>query len=94
MEQQGRVSESTGRPKLYISSSLIDLDEDGNEFNFLVKEMENLRWEEVRSSDGTTQKPIWGKQPNHAIDALSYILATIFKPQKKVRVASGRADQI
>jgi phage terminase large subunit-like protein len=94
MEEQGRIQPVTGKPKLFISRNLTDLDDEGNDFNFLVKEMENLRWEEVKSENGTVQKPIWGKQPNHAIDALSYILATIFKPDKKVRLGTGRPDQI
>jgi len=52
-------------------------------FNFLVKELENLRWEEVKSDSGVEQKPIWGKQAKHAIDALTYILATINKPASR-----------
>lgn len=87
MEQQARVQEATGKPKLFISTKLVDIDDDpksqtlGQPFNFLVKEIENLRWEEVKTDSGIEQKPIWGKQAKHAIDALSYILATINKPQ-------------
>lgn len=77
MEQCGRVIERTGKPKIFISKQLVDIDEDGNEFNFLLREIENLRWEEVKTELGTKQKSIWGKQPKHAIDALSYIIATI-----------------
>jgi phage terminase large subunit-like protein len=80
MEELGRIQEGTGRPKLFISSKLVDLDDEGAEFNFLVKEMENLRWEETKTELGIEQKPIWGKQPNHAIDALSYIAAEVQKP--------------
>lgn len=82
MEELGRIQEGTGKPKLFISSKLVDQDDEGNEFNFLVKEMENLRWEETKSDIGEFEaKPTWGKQPNHAIDALTYILATIQKPR-------------
>jgi Bacteriophage terminase large (ATPase) subunit and inactivated derivatives len=84
LEQQGRIQELTGKPKLFISSKLVDLDDEGNEFNFLVKEIENLRWEEVKTDMGIEQRPIWGKQPKHAIDALSYIQATINKPTGNV----------
>lgn len=42
--------------------------------------MENLRWEETKGDLGIEQKPKWGKQPNHAIDALSYLLAKVHKP--------------
>ena len=87
LEQQGRIQELTGKPKLFISSKLVDIDEEGNEFNFLVKEIENLRWEEVKTDMGIEQRPIWGKQPNHAIDALSYILTTINKPQGQIPTA-------
>ena len=66
----------------FISSQLTDLDEDGHEFNFLVKELENLRWEEVKTDLGIEQKPVWGKQPKHAIDAVSYVVATINKPKR------------
>jgi hypothetical protein len=83
MEEQGRIQEGTGKPKIFISSKLVDFDDEGNEFNFLVKEIENLRWEEIKTDMGIEQKPMWGKQPKHAIDALSYILATINKPMKE-----------
>jgi hypothetical protein len=88
MEQQGRIQEATGKPKIFISSQLVDIDDDaqsqnfGSPFNFLVKELENLRWEEVKTDLGIEQKAIWGKQAKHAIDALSYILATINKPRE------------
>lgn len=80
LEEQGRIQEGTGKPKLFISSKLTDLDDDGNEFNFFVKEAENLRWEETKTDLGIEQKPVWGKQPNHAIDALSYLAAKVHKP--------------
>lgn len=91
MEQYGRVQEGTGKPKIFISSQLVDIDDDpasktfGQPFNFLVKELENLRWEEVKTDLGIAQKPIWGKQAKHAIDTLSYILASIQKPIKKAQ---------
>jgi phage terminase large subunit-like protein len=80
MEEQGRIQPGTGKPKIFISSKLVDLDAEGNEFNFFVKEAENLRWEETKTDLGIEQKPMWGKQPNHAIDALSYLLAKVHKP--------------
>jgi hypothetical protein len=80
MEEQGRIQEATARPKLFISSKFAELDEEGNEFNVFMKEAENLRWEEVKTDLGIEQKPAWGKQPNHAIDALSYLLAKVHKP--------------
>jgi hypothetical protein len=67
----------------------VDIDDDptsksyGIPVNFLVRELENLKWEEVKTELGVAAKPIWGKQQKHAIDALSYILASIAKPLLK-----------
>lgn len=85
MEDLGRVERADGRtgPKLFISKDLIAEDEEGNQYNFLVKELENLRWEEVKTDSGIAPKSAWGKQPNHAIDALTYVLATIERNRGK-----------
>jgi phage terminase large subunit-like protein len=89
MEERGRIQEGTGKPKIFISSKLVDIDDDptsksyGIPVNFLVRELENLKWEEVKTELGVAAKPIWGKQQKHAIDALSYILASIAKPLLK-----------
>lgn len=84
METQGEILEATGRPKIFISRNLTDIDDEGNVFNFAMKELENLRWEEVKTESGMEQKSIWGKQACHFIDALSYVIATINKPKKIV----------
>ncbi len=95
LEQQGRIQEGTGKPKLFISSQLVDIDDDpasktfGQPFAFLVREIENLRWEEVKTDLGLEQKPIWGKQAKHAIDALSYIAASIQKPVRRAQTAQS-----
>ena len=94
MEEQGRVQKLTGKPKIFISSQLVDIDDDpmsktfGTPFNFLVKELENLRWEERKTDLGVEQQAAWGKQPNHAIDVFTYILATIHKPKVDVPMPS------
>jgi hypothetical protein len=86
MEQYGRVNESTNKPKIFISSKLVDINDNpqsplvGSPFNFLVAELEGLRWEEVKGELGLEQKAQWGKQANHAIDALTYIIVSIQKP--------------
>lgn len=91
MEQYGRIQEATNMPKIFISSTLTDIDDDpksptvGSHFNFLMKELENLTWEEMKTPDGVQQKAIWGKKPNHAIDALTYIIATIVPKTYKKR---------
>lgn len=69
MEDVGRIDPEDPEkkhPRILISSKLVAYDEDGNPFNFLVKELENLRWEEVKTDTGTAPKSVWGKQPNHA----------------------------
>jgi phage terminase large subunit-like protein len=90
LEEIGRIQTLTGKPKLFISSRLVDIDDDplsktfGQPIAFLVRELEKLRWEETKTDLGTEQKPTWGKQPKHAIDALSYGLATLNKPEIQI----------
>jgi phage terminase large subunit-like protein len=83
MEDLGRITEEKPHPSILISSDLIAYDDDGNPYNFLVKELENLRWEEVKRDGVVQPKSQWGKQPNHAIDALTYILATIERNRRR-----------
>ncbi len=83
MEDLGRISEEQPHPKILISSSLNAYDEDGNPYNFLVRELENLRWEEVKNDGIVQPKSVWGKQANHGIDALTYILATIERNRRR-----------
>ena len=66
MEEMGRITEENPRGKIFISSQLMAEDDEGNAFNFLVRELENLRWEEVKTDLGIQPKSVWGKQPNHA----------------------------
>jgi hypothetical protein len=77
MEDLGRIDENNKHPRIIISSKLTAYDEEGNPYNFLMRELEGLRWEETTVDGVTKPKSVWGKQPNHAIDALTYILATI-----------------
>jgi hypothetical protein len=83
MMLEAGYEESTARQQSGILAGIreeLDPIVAGNEFNFFVKEAENLRWEEVKTDLGIEQKPTWGKQPNHAIDTLSYLLAKVHKP--------------
>jgi phage terminase large subunit-like protein len=77
MEDLGRIDENNKHPRIIISSKLTAYDEEGNPYNFLMRELEGLRWEETTVDGVTKPKSVWGRQPNHAIDALTYILATI-----------------
>ena len=91
MEVLGRTTAENPHPRILISSQLIAYDEDGNPFNFLVRELENLRWEEVKIDGQQKAKSVWGKQPNHAIDALTYILATIENDRRR---GSGGIERV
>lgn len=87
LQERGQIQEGTGLPKIFISDKLTTTDEKtGESYNFLVKELENLMWEEVKMPGGIEQKPIWGKQPNHAIDALSYMIVRVFGTAKEEKV--------
>lgn len=84
MQEFGEIQEKSGQPKIFISDQLTTVNpKTGDKYNFLVKELEGLMWEEVKTSSGTEQKPTWGKQPNHAIDPLSYILVRLFGTAKE-----------
>jgi len=78
----GRIQEATNKPKIFISKHLVDRDDEGGTFNFLVKEIENLRWDEVKVDGKDQQAARWGKQPDHAIDALTYLMHEITKPEE------------
>jgi phage terminase large subunit-like protein len=81
MQEYGEVNPETQKPKIYVSNTLTELDEDtGEPINFFVREIENLRWEEVKRNGEIETKPTWGKQPNHAIDTISYIISEMYQP--------------
>lgn len=81
LSEYGTPQKLTGKPRIFISSRLVAIDPKTNEpFNFAVRELERLRWEEKKDANGVVQQPVWGKQPKHFIDALSYIIARIRQP--------------
>jgi hypothetical protein len=52
-KSRGVSGRNPGKPKICISSRFVDFDGDGNEFNFLAKEIENLRWEDTKATSGS-----------------------------------------
>lgn len=76
---QGKVDKVTGKPHLFIADHLTHFDERlGKNINWAMQEIETLRWEDNKSSDISKEnKPRWGDQPKHFIDALSYFAASI-----------------
>lgn len=82
LNEYGRP-QATGKPKLYISSQLVRYDEKlGREVNWMVAELEKLRWADKVVEGDHSFKPRWGPQPNHAIDALSYLIHEFRKEHK------------
>ena len=92
MDQQGRVSPVTGKGKVYISSALIEVDDvKGVEFNWMLREIENLRWDEVRRDGVRSQMPRWSdKTRKDAIDAWSYVLISYAAPPEDPQTAARR----
>lgn len=81
MAEYGMPSHVTGKPRIFISSKLLALDaESGEPYNFVVKEIERLRWDEAKDESGTKSLARWGPQAKHAIDSISYMLAFIRGP--------------
>lgn len=76
---QGKVDKESGKPHLFIADHLTHFDEKlGKEVNWAVQEIENLRWASNQSSDKSKEnKPRWGDQPKHFIDALSYFAVSL-----------------
>jgi phage terminase large subunit-like protein len=97
MEEYGQIQPGTGRPRLFISSSLVEIDErTGQEHNWLVQEIENLVWLEKVSKQGEEVQPKWDdhRRFGHHFDgvrALAYFMVSyadapkstlkVYKPQ-------------
>lgn len=87
LEEYGQIQPGTGKPRLYISDNLIEIDEKtGKEQNWLVQEIENLVWLEKVSKQGEEIVPKWDdhRKFGHHFDgmrALSYFLISYAKPE-------------
>lgn len=86
MEEYGKIQPGTGKPRLFISDSLIRMNEKtGKDENWLVQEIENLIWLERVSKQGEEVVPKWDdhRRFGHHFDgirALSYFLISYMKP--------------
>lgn len=82
LAEYGQVQPGTGKPRLYISDSLVRYDnEKGLEINWLVQEIENLVWLEKTSKEGNQIQPKWDahRKFGHHFDglyALAYLLVS------------------
>jgi len=87
LEEYGHIQPGTGKPRLYISDSLIEVNEkSGKEQNWMVQEIENLVWQEKTSKQGEQIIPKWDdhRRFGHHFDgmrALSYFLMSYQKPK-------------
>lgn len=76
LQEHGQVQPGTGKPKIFVSNSLVRYDEKrGKEINWFVDEVEHLKWDEVRVGGETEQRPRW-KGTDHAMDALTYFMVS------------------
>lgn len=80
LAEYGQIQAGTGKPRLYISNSLMRFDEkSGREQNWLMQEIESLLWLEKVTSGVSEQKPTWDdhRRFGHHFDgirALAYFL--------------------
>src|SRR5690606_31074323 len=88
LSEYGTVQAGTGKPRLFISSRLVRMDEKtGTMQNWLMQEIENLLWVE-RLSDGISeQKPKWDdhRRFGHHFDgirSLAYFLIMYKMPDE------------
>ncbi len=92
MDQRGRVSPVTGKSKILVSDALVEMDEQKQvEYNWFLKEAENLRWDDVKRDGVRTQVPRWSdKTRKDAIDAYSYIEVSYAAPPEDPIAAQRR----
>lgn len=82
LEEYGSIQKGTGKPRLFISDKLMQVDEkSGKEINWLVQEIENLVWLEKVSKTGEQVMPKWDdhRKFGHHFDgirALAYFMVS------------------
>lgn len=86
LEEYGQPQALTGKPRLFISDSLVRVNEQtGEEENWMMQEIENLVWLERASKQGEEVIPKWDdhRRYGHHFDgirALAYFLMSYMKP--------------
>lgn len=89
LEEYGHIQPGTGRPRLFISDNLIDINEKtGKDQNWLVQEIENLVWLERTSKLGEEIVPKWDdhRRFGHHFDgirALAYFLISYMQLEEE-----------
>jgi len=96
LEEYGQIQPGTGKPRLYISDSLVRTSEKtGQEENWLVQEIENLVWQEKVNKQGEEVVPKWDdhRRYGHHFDgtrALAYFLVSYMRPvEEDTTLTSG-----
>ena len=92
LDEYGEIQKGTGKPRLFISDSLVRLSEHtGKDENWMVQEIENLVWLNRASKQGEEVIPQWDdhRRFGHHFDcmrALSYFLISYMQPvERRVR---------
>lgn len=107
LEEYGAIQKGTGKPRLFISDSLVRMSEKtGKMENWMVQEIENLVWLERGGKQGEEIVPKWDdhRRFGHHFDgmrALAYFLVSYsdrpsstpapYKPEAMLRRKYGRA---
>jgi phage terminase large subunit-like protein len=100
MEEYGKIQPGTGKPRLFISDTLTEINETtGVEVNWMVQEIENLVWLEHVSKTGEEIKPEWDdhRKFGHHFDgmrALAYFLISYMKPKDDERDIPVRSNNV
>jgi phage terminase large subunit-like protein len=80
LSEYGTIQKGTGEPRLFISNSLMRIDEkSGHDQNWMVQEIENLLWLERITDGQSEQRPQWDdhRKFGHHFDgvrSLAYLL--------------------
>jgi phage terminase large subunit-like protein len=92
LEEYGQIQNGTGKPRLYISDNLVEVDDKtGKEHNWLVQEIENLVWLERATRQGEEIQPKWDdhRRYGHHFDgmrALAYFLVSYIKTNDEFEI--------
>jgi phage terminase large subunit-like protein len=83
----GEISKVTGKPKLFISDNLLDYNDSGHAYNWLVQEIENLKWREKGGMSDHETIPKWDdhRRFQHHFDgirSLAYFVVSYMQPPK------------
>lgn len=99
LDEYGHIQAGTGKPRLFISDGLIEVDEKtGKDHNWMMQEIENLVWLERASRAGEEIVPKWDdhRRFGHHFDgmrALAYFLVSYAAP-KKVKPTRRRTERL